>query len=322
MKMLFRKGPLFYAEYNLRLFFILLVVKADILVANDLDTLPGVFLASRIKKTPVVYDSHEYFTEVPELIGRKGVKSIWECIESVLLPRIKYAYTVSSSIAEDYKRKYRINMQVIRNLPFRMENLKPSFRLRKGNENIILYQGSLNLGRGLELAVKSMQYMENARLIIAGTGDLEKKLRELTSSLSLDEKILFTGRISPELLWHYTIQADLGLSLEEDLGLNYRYALPNKLFDYVQARVPVLVSDLPEMASMVRRYGIGNVNHTNNPVELAQVFTEMLTDTKKRQVWHSNLNKAAENLCWEKEEFKLTEIYRRVMETNATNRVS
>ena len=71
MNMLFKKGPLFYAEYNLRLFFLLLLTKADVLVANDLDTLPAVFLASRIRRLPVVYDSHEYFTEVPELVGRK-----------------------------------------------------------------------------------------------------------------------------------------------------------------------------------------------------------------------------------------------------------
>lgn len=322
IKMLFRKGFLFYAEYNIRLFFLLLFVRADLLVANDLDTLPAVFAVSRIKKLPVVYDSHEYFTEVPELVGRKWVKKIWESVESVLLPKIRHAYTVSSSIAEEYNRKYGINMQVIRNLPFRMVSLKPSFRLRTGNENIILYQGSLNMGRGLELAVKSMQFTENVRLIIAGTGDLEKELRKLSGSLSLDDKIVFTGRITPGLLRHYTMQADLGLSLEEDMGLNYRYALPNKLFDYIQARIPVLVSDLPEMASLVRRYGIGDVNQTRNPAELAGVFKEMLSDAKKRQAWLSNLEKAAEDLCWEKEEPKLTEFYTRVIDTCAINRAS
>jgi glycosyltransferase involved in cell wall biosynthesis len=317
MNILFRKGPLFYAEYNLRLFFLLLVTKADVLVANDLDVLPAVYLASRIRRLPVVYDSHEYFTEVPELVGRKKVKKIWEGIESAILPRIKHTYTVSPSIAGEYNRKYGTNMMVIRNLPFRMENHQPSFRLRKGKEYLILYQGSLNMGRGLELAIQSMQYMQNTRLIIAGTGDLEKVLMRLADSLALAEVIQFTGRVYPELLWHYTLQADLGISLEEDLGLNYRFALPNKLFDYVQAHVPVLVSDLPEMASLVREYGIGSVTHTRNPLELAREFTIMLTDTAKRQEWQSNLGKAAGILCWENEESNLIEIYRRIGKTRS-----
>ena len=187
---------------------------------------------------------------------------------SLTVPRIKYTYTVSASIAGEYNRKYGTNMKVIRNLPFRMENLQPSFRLRKGKENLILYQGSLNMGRGLELAIQSMQYMENTRLIIVGTGDLEKVLKGLADSLALAEVIQFTGRIHPELLWHYTLQADLGISLEEDLGLNYRFALPNKLFDYIQAHVPVLVSDLPEMAALVRDYGIGRVTLPVIPLNL------------------------------------------------------
>ena len=83
--------------------------------------LPAVFLASRIKRLPVVYDSHEYFTELPELVGRKWVKKIWESIEAIILPHIKYAYTVSASIAAEYKQKYGINMEVIRNLPFRLK---------------------------------------------------------------------------------------------------------------------------------------------------------------------------------------------------------
>jgi glycosyltransferase involved in cell wall biosynthesis len=314
IKMLFKKGLLFYAEYNIRLFFLLLFEKADLLVANDLDTLPAVFMASKIRRLPIVYDSHEYFTEVPELVGRKWVKKIWERLEAGMLPYIKYAYTVSASIASEYKQKYGINMQVVRNLPFRIEmNRKPFISLKEANERIIIYQGSLNMGRGLELAIRAMQYTEDSRLIIAGTGDVEKELMELTKSLALNEKVRFIGRISPEELKQYTAQADLGISLEEKLGLNYYYALPNKLFDYIQARIPILVSDLPEMASIVHHYGVGKVNHTHDPFELALVFTDMLTDNNKRQVWQSNLEKAAKELCWENEESILIEIYQKAL---------
>ena len=313
IKMIFKKGPWFYVEYNVKLFLVLLFQKADLLVANDLDTLPAVFLASKIKRLPVVYDSHEYFTEVPELIGRRWVKKFWEGIEAFLLPRIRHAYTVSASIARDYRRKYGIDMQVIRNLPSRVEKiLQPQVALKKPGENLIIYQGSLNMGRGLELAISAMQFMENTRLIIAGTGDVEVNLWELTRSLKLQEKVHFTGRIPPEELRQYTIQADLGISLEEKLGLNYYYALPNKLFDYIQARIPVLVSDLPEMAQIVAHYGIGKVNHSHDPYELALVFKEMLSDTGERQIWQSNLEAASGELCWENEEGLLIDLYRRV----------
>jgi glycosyltransferase involved in cell wall biosynthesis len=307
--MLFSKGPLFYAEYNIRLFFLLLFIKADILVANDLDTLPAVFLASYFRKLPVVYDSHEYFTEVPELIGRKYVKRIWERVEALILPHLKYSYTVSASVAGEYHRKYGISMQVIRNLPFRTENLQPPFSLKKNNESLIIYQGSLNMGRGLETMIRAMQHIENTVLYIVGKGDIENRLKELTRSLALDEKICFTGLIPASELSHYTLQADLGISLEEKLGLNYYYALPNKLFDYIQARIPVLVTDLPEMKAVVQHYRIGKVISTHDPYKLSLIVKEMLSDQSQLLTWKSNLEIAARELCWENEESRLLDLF-------------
>jgi glycosyltransferase involved in cell wall biosynthesis len=307
--MLFRKGPLFYAEFNIKLFFYLLFSRADLLVANDLDTLPAVYLAARLKRKPVIYDSHEYYTELPELIGRKWTRKFWGTIEAILLPRIQYAYTVCASIAADYEKKYGINMQVIRNLPFRSENLRESLPEHDNSNKRIIYQGSLNMGRGLVLAISAMQFVENATLVIAGSGYYEKELMELTRILKLKDKVNFVGRIPPDKLLQYTSQAHLGISLEEGLGLNYYYALPNKLFDYIQARIPVLVSDLPEMASVVHGYGIGRVTKTSDPFELALIFNEMLTDEPQRKIWQANLGKASGELIWEKEENKLLAIY-------------
>jgi len=310
MKLIFNKGPLFYAEYNVRLFFRLLAMKADVLVSNDLDTLPAIYLASKIKNTVLVYDSHEYFTEVPELKNRKLVRKIWEKIESRILPHIHFSSTVSPPIADAYKKKYNIHMEVIRNLPFRkLAEAEPVFRLRKLSEKIIIYQGVLNMGRGLEMAIESMQFTENMQLVIVGQGDVETELKELTRSLGLSERVTFTGRISPDKLFDYTVQADLGISLEEDLGLNYRFALPNKVFDYIQAGVPVLVSDLPEVKSLVLQYDIGTINKTKTPAELGDLFNHILDDEAKIQTWKLNLKKAAAELCWENEEQKLVNLY-------------
>lgn len=314
IRMLFKKGLLFYAEYNLRLFFMLLFRKTDLLVANDLDTLLAVFLVSRLRKLVVVYDSHEYFTEVPELVARTGVKKIWEGLEALLVPRLKFASTVSGSIAAEYQRKYGIRMEVIRNLPYKQViEPQPAPSLRTSDERVILYQGSLNMGRGLETAITAMSFVEHARLIIIGTGDMEHQLRALVHSLALEEKVGFMGRIYPLDLPRYTMQADLGISLEEKLGLNYYYALPNKLFDYIQARVPMLVSDLPEMAGLVHRYDIGKVTPVQDPYRLALVMNEMLDDEESRMVWRKNLEKAANELCWENEEGRLMALYEKVI---------
>ncbi len=314
--MLFKKGPLFYAEYNCRLFFYLLFCRTDILVANDLDTLPAVFMAARIKRLPLVYDSHEYFTELPELVQRPGVKRIWAGIEKLILPRIRYAYTVSQSIATEYKRKYGIGFRVVRNLPVRLVTSGKGTTVNKNTEKLIIYQGSLNMGRGLEIAIRAMEYMENTKFVIAGAGYLENELKELVKALKLNDRISFTGRIPPEDLIHYTVRADLGISLEENSGLNYYYALPNKLFDYIQARIPVLVSDLPEMAAVVKEFEVGRVVSVTDPHELARVFREMLTDELQRKNWLSNLEKASMELCWENEEKILMEIYARVITDN------
>jgi len=312
IKMLFKKGPLFYAEYNTRLFFYLLFIKADILVSNDLDTLPAVYIASLFRQKPIIYDSHEYFTELPELVHRPLIKKIWRGIEAMILPHLKYSYTVSSSIASDYNRKFGINMQVIRNLPVLRGIQQSGPPLRKEKEKLIIYQGVLNMGRGLEVAIMAMQYTDNARLIICGAGYFEKELRELTRRLKLYDKIRFMGRIHPEALALYTTQADLGISLEENKGLNYYYALPNKLFDYIQAQIPVLVSNMPEMANIVNTYGVGEVINNGGPEELSEVFRDMLFNESKRSVWKTNLIKAAKELCWENEEKKLLDIYRQV----------
>lgn len=314
LRLLFNKGPLFYAEYNIRLFFFLLFKKVDLLVANDLDTLPANYLVSRIRKKRLVYDSHEYFTEVPELVGRGFVRRVWSGIEKRILPKIKYSYTVCESIARIYSEKYNIDMHVVRNLPLYIRELpKPGINIRQANEKIIIYQGSLNLARGLELAIQAMKFTDNAKLVIIGDGDITADLQQLADKYELHNKVLFYGRMPYDELMAYTAQADLGISLEEKKGLNYYYALPNKLFDYIQARIPVLVSDFPEMAKIVNDYGIGFTVNTSDPRQLSSVFKEMTENQDKRKIWKQNLEKAAEKLCWEKEEKRLLEIYSKII---------
>ena len=116
-KHFFNSNFLFYAEYNIRLFFFILFKKFHCILSNDLDTLPGCFLASKLKSIDLVYDSHELFSEVPELQGRAFVQNFWRKLEDFFLPKVKKSYTVSQSIADFYHKKYQNKMGVIRNVP-------------------------------------------------------------------------------------------------------------------------------------------------------------------------------------------------------------
>ena len=179
LKLFFNQEVWFYMEYNIRLFFILLFTKADVFLANDLDTLLPNFLVSKIKHKPLVYDSHEMFCEGPELQGRKFVQSVWRLIEKSILPKLKYAYTVSHSIAIAYKNDYEVDFKVIRNISKLESKTKEVKQLNFDDKKIILYQGVMNPGRGLEEMIAAMPLINNAVLLIIGFGKVEQELKEL-----------------------------------------------------------------------------------------------------------------------------------------------
>jgi glycosyltransferase involved in cell wall biosynthesis len=312
-RMIFRRGFLFYAEYNLRLFIYLLFSKHQIVVSNDLDTLLAGYLATLLTQKKLVYDSHEYFTEVPELIGRNARK-VWLMIERFILPKVKHSYTVCQSIASEYKQLYNVDMKVVRNFPLKEI---PTFKLNKseffGEKKIILYQGALNVGRGLEYVIRAMKNIENAVFVIIGDGDIKQQLKQLTIDLHLSKKVMFLSKMSFTSLFSYTQMADVGIALQEDRGLSYRYVLPNRLFDYIKAQIPVLISDLPEMSLVLKQYDIGHKISDFSIMKIAQILDEMLNDEAKRQIWKENLKLAAQEYTWENEEKELLSVYNRLI---------
>jgi len=308
-KTIFKKGPLFYAEFNIRLFIFFLTHNFDILVANDLDTLLPNFLASKLKSKILIYDSHELFTEVPELTNRKLIKFIWLTIEKCILPKIKYSYTVSSAIAKYYNIKYGIKMNVIRNIaPYKEKN---NSIIKK---NVILYQGAVNKGRGLENIIKAMKYIENFELHIIGDGDIIEELKTLVNKENLNNKVFFIKRMPFDKLEKYTQEAKLGISLEEKIGYNYYFALPNKLFNYIQARTPVMVSNFPEMTKIVKTYNVGITVDNHTPEILAETIKNIINNNDTYNKWLNNLDHAAKELCWENEEKKLLTFFSSIIE--------
>ncbi|MCF6171815.1 MAG: glycosyltransferase [Bacteroidales bacterium] len=314
MRLLFKKGAFFYAEFNLRLFFLLLFRKADLLVANDLDTLLPNYLVSKLKRTGLVYDSHEYFTEVPELTGRKRVQKIWKAIEKSIFPKLKDVITVNDSIATLYEKEYGIRPVVVRNVPVRGSGeLKPASRKDLGiseSKKILILQGAgINIQRGAEEMVEAMQYIEGAVLLIVGGGDVIEQLKKTVREKSLGEKVIFKARQTYDKLMQFTALADLGLTLDKDTNLNYRYSLPNKLFDYIQAGTPVLASPLPEIKKIISTYRIGDFIPDHDPKNIAAKISEILSSQLLMEEWKKNLSFASFQLNWEKEEKTLQGVY-------------
>jgi glycosyltransferase involved in cell wall biosynthesis len=317
MRLLFKKGPLFYAEYNIRLFFYLLFSKVDILVANDLDTLAANYLASVIRRKALVYDSHEYFTGVPEIQHRKIVLFVWERIEGFIFPKLKHIYTVNSSIALLYKKKYNKEIAVVRNMPFSVKTGQTIDKKELGlpvDKKIILLQGAgININRGAEEALEAITYVQGALLLIIGDGDVVAGLKNMMVAHHLENKVIFKPKMPPEQLVSYTRLCDIGLSLDKDTNINYKYSLPNKLFDYIQAGIPVLCTNLPEVAKIVDTWQIGKVTDDLNPQLLAGIMNEMLNNNGQMKLWKQNLVKAAEELCWENEEKELLKVYEKLL---------
>ena len=311
-KLGFNSGALFYAEYNIRLFFYLLFAKVDLIFSNDLDTLPAAFLASRIKRKKLIYDTHEYFTEMPELVGRKRVQAIWKAFERTIFPKLNNIITVNDSIARLYAGEYHKEIHVVRNIPpaFHPEKIKSRTELGLPEDNMILIlQGTgINIDRGAEEIVLAMKYMEKIMLLIVGSGDVLTKLKDMVRSEKLEEKVMFRPKMPFEELRQYTMNANLGLALDKDTNLNYRFSLPNKLFDYIHSRIPVLASDLPEIKEIIEKYDIGFFIPNHTPQAIAETVNRIFENKSRYQTVKLNTGKAGKELSWENEEIKLLNV--------------
>lgn len=312
MRLLFRNGGLFYAEYNLRLFFLLLFRRADLLVANDLDTLLANYLVSGLRGKELVYDSHEYFTEVPELVGR-GARHVWLAIERWIFPKLKTVITVNDSIAQAYDGRYGKRPAVVRNIPMHRD-LGP-LPMRKEldlpeDRFILIMQGSgINVQRGAEEAVLAMKELPDALLLLVGGGDAWPVLERLVKEQHLEDRVRLLPRMPYERMMQFTRNADLGLSLDKDTNLNYRFSLPNKLFDYFRAHIPALVTDLPEVAGIVRKYDAGIVLPKPEPALIAAAVRSLQGDEPRRNALRQNAIFAASSLDGEREKEALRALF-------------
>ncbi|MCY7363351.1 MAG: glycosyltransferase, partial [Ignavibacteria bacterium] len=257
---------------------------------------------------PCVYDAHELFTEVPEVIDRPSVRKIWLRVEKFICRRIKYAYTVSASVAEEFKKGYGTDFSLIRNLPNRKIINHPS---KTATENLIIYRGAVNKGRGLKELIEAMKSID-AKLLIAGDGDLTDELKQQVNESGLKNKISFTGYQTPQQLDEQTLNAKIGVNLLESVSKNYYYSLANKFLDYIQCEVPQLCMNFPEYEKVNAEYKIATLIDTLNPDLISKAINTLIKDKNLYNELKVNCARCAAELCWEEEEKKLIDFYKNI----------
>lgn len=310
MRLLFNKGPLFYAEYNLRLFGLLLSFKKTHIWSNDLDTLLPCFLASRLQKNiELIYDAHEYYTGVPELTQRPLIQKIWKTIEKNIVPQLDKTITVNQSIADLYNKEYNAHFIVIRNIGVRPKkmNWSPPKDLPKA-ENLIILQGAgINIDRGAEEAVLSMKHLEDCALMIVGSGDALPKLEKMVEKHQLQNKVFFYGKKPYLELLQYTQAATVGLSLDKDTNINYRFSLPNKIFDYIHCNTAVVASNLVEIKHIVDHYEVGEICESHDPKTIALTIKKAIEGMQAGK-YKSGFERASKELTWSNESNRISDI--------------
>lgn len=307
----FKKTILMYACFNLLLFFKLffysIKYRKNILVlyANDLDTLIPNYLIAKFFKLPLIYDSHEIFTEVPELQNKPVRKRIWEFVEKIIIPELPFAITVNESIANWYQNKYKIKFYSIRNISsvskYDKNKTRKDLQLPE-NKKIIIIQGTgINIHRGAEELVSAMQCLtDDYLLLIIGSGDVINTLKQMIEKLKLNKKVIIKDRMPADELYHYTYNSDIGVSIDKPNNLNYLYSLPNKIFSYIYAHIPILSSRLPEIEKIITTYQIGTFIDNHHPQHIASKIEEAIHHTLYPE-WKKNTCKASEELSWDKE---------------------
>jgi len=319
----FQRGFLFYAEFNARLFFKLLFQKADIFLGNDLDVMPGTWPAATLKRKPVVYDTHEYYTAMSGLEKKPMVRKFWKSVETFMFSKINHIYTICDSFCNLYQRDYHKQLTTVRNVPYlngldvpaNQEVLNRIDAQIPKNKFILLFQGAgINPHRGAEELVLAMQYLDPAifHLLIVGGGDVFPKVVASIDSLGLRDRITTIPKQPFALLKHITKQADLGLSLDKADNINHRYGLPNKIFDYLHAGVPVLVSRLVELEKIVNTYEVGDFIENHDPAHIASCIQKIAADKGRLNSWKVNTEKVRQELNWEKEGKIVLSIFKQV----------
>jgi glycosyltransferase involved in cell wall biosynthesis len=287
-------------------------LQADVYHAVDLDVLQAVIWSAGNAR--IVYESRELYTELEALSDRPGIKAIWRGLENRLIRKADKIITINDSIAAELSERYGIEKPVVvRNAAPLPRNIKPvdlhSLFDIPDDWKILIYQGVLRRGQGLFYLLEIMNCLENIALVYIGDGPLETWLKRQVADLGLSDKVRFAGRIPSDELANYTAAAAAGLLFMEDIAINNRLALPQKLFQYLAAGIPQIVSPMPELASFVQAEGTGLVAPLGDPKAAAGYISDFLRDEEKYKQARANCAGSASRNNWALEAVKLRKVY-------------
>ena len=297
------QGKLLYAHYWTSLFFFLLFRKCDVLCAIDLDTIMPVYYASKLRRKKRVYDAHEIFTDLKEVISRPSIHKMWTWIGNHTVPHFPVGYTIGDCYADEFRKRYGVNYQIVRNATI----LKP-LQIPEKTERFILYQGWVNVGRCFEQLIPAMKWVD-ARLIVCGEGNFYDEARALATEHDVTDKVIFKGYVPPAELTDYTIKAYVGITLFEDTSLSNRLSLANRFFDYMHNGVPQLCIKYPEYERINAEFEVASLIEDTSPEKIAAAINRLLNDKAYYNQLQQNCLKAREVYCWQEEEKRLLAVY-------------
>ena len=322
----FQRGKLFYLEYNIRLLLFLLGQRAAAWACADLDAALPTWLRARLAGQPFIYDAHELFTEVPEVVTRPLVQRAWQRVEDFVVPRARLRYTVGPALARLFEQRHPgCPFGVVRNVPVGVMQLLDNQLVNNNPQPAtLLYQGVLNVGRGLAELLAAMPRVP-ARLVICGEGDCSAALRRQADALGLRQpsarypagQVEFRGYVLPADLRRLTAQATVGIMLLENTGLSYYYSLANKFFDYVQAGIPQLCIDFPEYRALNAQYAVAELVPDLAPATLAAALARLLPGGQPGPHYHrlaANCRPARAEWSWQQEEKVLLGLYKELFD--------
>ena len=285
----------------------------DVIHAHDLNTLPAGRRAADALNVPLIYDSHELWRHRNRHGQWRPVGRLVDAwMERRLAPSANAVITVSPSIGKWLERRYRLRrpVHIVRNTPLRQVREPMTGILgRRPGEKVVVYSGRFTSGRGLEDMVKALASLpDNVVLSAVGYGDEDyvESLLRLADRSGVRDRVRLVGPVAPADVPAAIADGDVALIAIAPTCLSYRYALPNKLFEAVQAGLPVVASDLPDLGEVVAEYGLGRRFRPGDPRELAAAVREVLADPGAAR---SSSRRAADDLCWENEVERLLSCY-------------
>jgi len=296
----------FYLRFAYLLIKELFKNKSDIYFAEDLYTLPFVATIAKIRKAKLYYNSRELYAFLGGLRNRPFLQKMVKSIEQFYIKKVDLVLTTGEMDSEFLKKFYKITNTIeIRNIPLlqmpaQTVNYREMFDIPR-NSLIMIYQGVLLVGRGIPIILQAMKELPELYLIIIGDGEQKNNFAQMTTELGISYRVFFIGTINQKELINFTAGGDIGLSLIENISISYYHALPNKLFEYIMAGIPVLASALPQMKKIIDDYNIGETIQLEKSEELINSLSKWIDQPLLLKEYKKNCLVAAQELNWQSE---------------------